>query len=136
LLAFHRRNFRAFLLAVASTMCVREDASIALVGFGLQAALARYPARWALAGTLLPAGWWALATFAVQPTFGRQGNSSLDVALAGGEASPLGLFHQIAGDLTWVIAALGQDGIAFLHFSLAAVGALALLGLEAVIALP
>jgi hypothetical protein len=119
------------------TLCVREDTFVLLGGLGLLAVVWRYPLRWAVVGLALPIAGWGVVTLVVQPAFGRWANSSLDVALAGGETGAFGVFGILVGSSAWIVEALQQQGAGvYLYELLRSVGGLALLGFEGVLALP
>ncbi len=134
--AYDSQKFRAFAFWTITALAIREDIAITIAGLGLLALFRRRKWNWLAVSLALPVVWWLLATLVLQPAFGRSGNSTLDVALAGGQKSPLGIYETLLGGPAWISEALRGGGLAFLFFLLRPVAFLGVLGLEGVIAFP
>jgi hypothetical protein len=134
--AFVRQEPGAFLGWTAVALGVREDVAIAMAGFGIWALVARRGFRWLALGLGIPVVWWAVVTLAIQPAFGRWGNSVFDVALAGGTRNPLGLYQSLLTDPSWIVDTLRAGGAKLVYGLLRAVGLVAVLGPEGLVAFP
>jgi len=134
--AFLRDEFGRFLSWMALCIAMREDVAITMAGFGLWALVKRRQLKWLAVSLGLPLVWWGLATLLIQPAFGRSANSALDVALADGSQTPLGIYQVLLGKPSWVVDALREGGLNYLYRLLRSVGFLSILGLEGLVAAP
>lgn len=134
--AFVKREFGSFLLWMGAILAAREDAAIACAGFGLLALLQRRPFKWWCFGLGIPIFWWGLVTEVIQPAFGGWRSGGFQVALTGGGTSLLGTYTVLLTHPSWIVGVLRQGGLRFIYKLFRSVGFLALLGTEAVLAVP
>ena len=134
--AFLHGKLGKFIFWIALTIATREDASIAAAGFGLWALLLRRGIRWWGAGLSIPVFWWLLATMVVQPAFGRHGNSSLDLALTGGNHNPFVIYFTLAYKSLLILRTGGTTSLEYLYHLLRPFAFLPLFGVEGVLAVP
>ena len=115
---------------------VREEVAIALAGLGLLALLTGKEKKWTiviLASTLL---WWILCTNVIQPAFGRDVNSALDIGLYKGTNKPIEVYKNLITNTGWIVEGLRAGGLLYLYMIFRHVGFLGILGAEGIIAIP
>lgn len=134
--AYVREEFGSFLLWMGIAIGVREDVAITCAGFGLWALARRRPFKWWCAGLGTPVAWWALATLVIQPIFGGWRSGGFHSALAGGSPDPLGSYHVLLTQPSWILKVLQEGGFAYLLRLLRSVAFLPLLGAEGLLAVP
>jgi uncharacterized membrane protein len=134
--AFSQKALGPFLCWMGVALSLREDVAIGMAGFGLWALVAGRQARWWAAGLGIPLVWWGITTLAIQPAFGRVGNSAFDVALAGGTQAPLNTYLVFLYDPTWIVAVMREGGMEYLYRLLRSVAFLSMLGVEGLLAAP
>ena len=134
--AFVRQEFGTFLCWMGIAIGLREDIAITMAGFGLWALMTRRPWRWWSCGLAIPALWWGIVTLLIQPAFGRWGNNVSEIAFAGGNHAPLGLYQLIFGNPTWILDMLREGGAEYLYRVLRSVAFLSVLGVEGILAAP
>lgn len=134
--AFTQKAFGPFLCWMGVALSLREDVAIAMAGFGLWAFVARCHPRWWALGLGIPLAWWSVATLGIQPFFGRWGSSAFDVALAGGNQTPLSIYRVFFYNLTWIVEVMYEGGLEYIYRLLRSVSFLSMLGIEGLLAAP
>lgn len=134
--AFVREEPGRFLGWMAVALSMREDVAITMAGFGLWALLRGRRYKWVVLGLGIPLLWWGLSTLVIQPAFGRMGNSSFDLALAGGQKNPAGIYQILLGSPSWLLDGLREGGLRYLYLLLRCVGFLGVMGWEGLVSLP
>ncbi|MGH3117611.1 MAG: DUF2079 domain-containing protein [Gaiellales bacterium] len=134
--AFVDEKFGSFVLWTVVAMCVREDVAIAVAGFGLWALVGGRGFRWWAAGLGLSVAWWGITTLLIQPAFGRSGNNVFEMMSTGGRQGPLGIYEMFLLQPSSMLEGLREGGLHYLYRLLRSVGFVAILGWEALLALP
>ena len=134
--AFARSRLASFTVWAAAAIALREDAAIAIAGFGVLALATQRRLPWLACGLGLPVAWWVLATLVIQPLFGRWGNSALDVALAAHGPTPVSTYRRLVDVLSWLPAAFTGEGLHYLYRLLRTVALLPISGVHGTLALP